>query len=422
MADVKALKKDVCDAIDGMSSELIRISHEIHAHPELNFQEHFAAKILTEAVEKADLPVERKACGLDTAYISEFGSGDGSVGILSEYDALPGIGHACGHNIIAVTGLGASIALSKLGAKLPGVVRYLGTPAEEGGGGKELMAREGAFDGLDGAMMVHPAGMNLATMPCLAMTCARVTYRGRTAHASAMPHRGINALDALVLAYQGVAQLRQQIKPTNRLHAIIKDGGQAMNVIPERAVGVFCVRGVDMKDVIRLKERVQGCFEGAALSTGCEAEIEWDMVSFTDMKTSWPMARAYQENAEGLGREFIPLETLPASMAGSTDMGNISHRVPSIHPMIASAPLNVTIHNPEFTKWAKSDLGDQAAIDGAKSLAMTAIDYLTDADMRALAAEEFKSTKEDSDYTVEHCFNPDGTFVLQEAFGGGCGC
>ena len=236
------LKKQVCDVIDTMAGELVEASHAIHANPEIAFEETFAHGLLTDKVAEHGLEVERHACGLDTAFISSFGAdnkGDATVGILSEYDALPGIGHACGHNIIATTGLGAALALSKLGGDLPGRVRYLGTPAEESGNGKELMARQGAFDGLDAAMMVHPAGVDLITMPSLAVNEVRVTYTGKPSHASAMPHAGINALDGLVTAYQSIAQLRQHIKQSERIHGIFNEAGLAPNIVPDRAVGTF---------------------------------------------------------------------------------------------------------------------------------------------------------------------------------------
>src|SRR5690348_7981650 len=233
---LESLKKDVASAVDCMAAELLALSHAIHDEPELALEEVKAAARLTGAVEAHDLPVQREAFGLKTAYVSEFGNGDGpSVAILSEYDALPGIGHACGHNIIATSGYGAAIALSKLNGRLPGRVRYLGTPAEERYGGKEIMAREGAFEKCDAAMMIHPSNLNLVTMPCIAICDANVVYHGRAAHASAMPHRGLNALDAVVTAYQAIAQLRQHIKNTDRIHGIIIDGGLAANIVPERA-------------------------------------------------------------------------------------------------------------------------------------------------------------------------------------------
>jgi metal-dependent amidase/aminoacylase/carboxypeptidase family protein len=217
-----------------------------------------------------------------------------------------------------------------------------------------------------------------------------VTYHGEAAHASSMPHRGINALDALVQAYAAIAALRQHIKPTERLHGIITNGGLAPNIVPDEAAGRFYVRARDAEELEPLKRRVQACFESGALATGARLTADWGDVDYLDMNTCWPLAAAYQANAEALGREFFPHEKLPASVAGSTDMGNVSHRVPSIHPMIAAAPPHCTIHNAEFTKWAGSETGDRAALDGAKALAMTAIDFLTDADLRARVDAAFK--------------------------------
>jgi len=417
MTNAATLKKQACDAIDAMSDELISISHEIHANPELAFKEFKAAALLSDRIEKEGLPVKRAAFGLETAYVSEFGSKGPNVAILSEYDALPSIGHSCGHNIIATTGLGATLALAKLNGSLPGRIRYLGTPAEEQGGGKELMAQDGAFDGLDAAMMVHPAGVDLATMPCICVSEVEVSYAGKSAHASAMPHAGINALDALILAYQAVAQLRQHIKPTERIHGIINEGGVAPNIVPDRASGTFYVRAADAIELAALKKRVHACFEAGALATGCRADIQWAKADYLDMKTSWPIADAYEANARTLGRDFFPLSKMPSGSAGSTDMGNVSHRVPSIHPMIASAPPSVVIHNPEFAKWAGSEMGDKACIDGAKSLAMTAIDFMLDKNMQAAAKAGFAETAESSARSVHAAYNAEGTIAL-----GGCGC
>ena len=416
------LKKQVCDAIDAMRSELIDASHAIHANPEIAFEETFAHGLLTDKVEAHGLNVERHACGLDTAFISQFGSGDVEVGILSEYDALPGIGHACGHNIIATTGLGASLALAKLGAKLPGRVRYLGTPAEESGNGKELMARQNAFDGLDAAMMVHPAGVDLITMPSLAVNEVRVTYTGKPSHASAMPHAGINALDGLVTAYQSIAQLRQHIKQSERIHGIFNEAGLAPNIVPDRAVGTFYVRAENGMALADLKKRVQNCFQAGALAAGCEVQIDWALGDYLEIKDSWPIAERYQQNAESLGRDFFPLDKLPLSGAGSTDMGNISHRVPSIHPMIACAPPSVVIHNPEFAKWAGSEKGDKAVIDGAKSLAMTAIDVLTDPQLMQTAKSQFDETAEFSAQSLVAAWHGEGGHGDGDAALGGCGC
>jgi amidohydrolase len=387
----QTLKQQVRDSVDLMRDDLLSVSHEIHANPELAFEEHHAAEVLQGAVTRAGLDVRPGAYGLETAFESEFGpEGGATVALLAEYDALPGIGHACGHNLIATAALGAALALHALGERLPGRVRLLGTPAEERGGGKELMARHGAFEGIDAALMVHPAGIDLVTMPCIAIAEVEVHYRGEAAHASSMPHRGINALDALVQAYNAIAALRQHIKPTERLHGIITDGGQAPNIVPDHAAGRFYVRARNADELEPLKLRVQGCFEAGASATGAELTADWGEVDYLDMNTCWPLAEAYKANAEALGREFFPWDKLPASVAGSTDMGNVSWRVPSIHPMIAAAPPHCTIHNAEFAKWAGSDMGDRAALDGAKALAMTALDYLGDADLRARIDTAFK--------------------------------
>jgi amidohydrolase len=209
--DAESLKKDVGAAIDSLRAELLGLSHAIHGEPELALEEFKAAKRLSDAVESHGIPVQREAFGVKTGFAAEFGRDGPNIAILSEYDALPGIGHACGHNIIATTAYGAAMALSKLGARLPGRVRYLGTPAEERFGGKEIMAREGAFEKVDAAMMIHPSNLNMVTMPCIAISEVEVVYHGRSAHASAMPYRGLNALDAVVTAYQAIAQLRQHI-------------------------------------------------------------------------------------------------------------------------------------------------------------------------------------------------------------------
>ena len=322
-----------------------------------------------------------------------------------------------GHNIIATTGLGASLALAKLGVNLPGRVRYLGTPAEERGGGKELMAQAGAFDHLDAAMMVHPAGVDLITMPCICVCEVVVTYRGKSAHASAVPHAGLNALDALVTAYQSIAQLRQHIKSTDRIHGIITKGGSAPNIVPDETEGLFYVRGAFAEDLAALKARVQACFEAGALATGCTADIRWSKVNFLDLKTSMPLAGSYEANMLSLGRTFFPMSKMPSGSAGSTDMGNVSHRVPSIHPMISCAPPNVVIHNPEFAKWAGSETGDKACIDGAKALAMTALDYMTDATLRSTMRDEFNATASASTRAVDYAYDPKGFIEI-----GGCGC
>jgi len=255
------------------------------------------------------------------------------------------------------------------------------------------MARNGAFDKTDAAIMMHPAGINLATMPCICVAEVRAVYQGRSAHASAMPHRGVNALDGLLLAYQALSNLRQHIQHTERIHGIITEGGQAPNIVPDRASGEFYVRAANANELEVLKPRVQACFEAGAKGSGSDVETTWGEVDYLDLNTNWPLAERFQHNAEALGRDFFPYEKLGSAGAGSTDMGNVSHRVPSIHPMLAAAPPNVVIHNPEFEKWAGGEMGDQAALDGAKALAMTAFDFLNDPALQQASQQAFDVSK-----------------------------
>ncbi len=386
------LKDAVREAVDARRAELLGLSRAIHARPELAFEEHEAVRLLVAALRGAGIDARPGSHGLPTAFAAEFGcEGAPCVALLAEYDALPGIGHACGHNLIATAAVGAGIALASLGSRLPGRVRVLGTPAEEHGCGKELLARRGAFEGVDAALMIHPAGVNLVSMPCIAMAELEVVFHGQAAHAAAMPERGVNALDAMMLSYQGIAALRQHIRSSERVHGIVTDGGQAPNVVPERSAGRFYVRAADFQDLAPLKARVEACFRAGALATGADLELAWGEADYRDIHANEPLATAFRRNAESLGREFLPLEKLPPGLQGSTDLGNVSYRLPAIHPMLAAAPVHVTIHNPEFAKWAGSDLGDAAALDGAKALAMTALDFFCDAELRRRAREAFEA-------------------------------
>ncbi len=390
-----AINDAIIDRIDELADTLIGASHAIHGNPELAFEEHFACATLTSALKDQGLEAETGVFTLETAFEASLNDhADGpTVAILAEYDALPGIGHACGHNIIATTALGATFGLQAVAEQLPGRIRLLGTPAEEKGGGKELMARAGAFDGVDAAMMIHPAGVNLASMPCICVAEVEVIYHGRSAHASAMPHKGINALDGLLLAYQAISNLRQHIRDNERIHGIVTEGGAAPNIVPDLASGQFYVRAANAEDLAKLKPRVQACFEAGAKGSGCEVEVNWAGVDYLDLNTNWPLADQFQKHAEAIGRDFIDFEQAKGFGAGSTDMGNVSHRVPSIHPMLAVAPPNVVIHNPEFTRWAASEKGDAAVIDGAKALALTAADYLTSPALQHDAKHAYEVSK-----------------------------
>jgi amidohydrolase len=367
----EALKAQATARIDAERDALLELSARIHAHPELCHGEERAAAWLTEYLEQRGFAVERGAYGLPTAFAARAGSGRPRVAVLCEYDALPGIGHGCGHNIIAAAGAGAGIGLAAVAAAAGGSVVVLGTPAEEGGGGKIHMAREGAFADVDAAMMIHPAGLDLIAMGCLAVSAVEVVYRGRAAHAAAAPSAGINALDALVTAYQSIAQLRQHIRQSERIHGIITDGGQAPNIVPERAAGVFYVRAATDKRVARLKQRVESCFHAGALATGAECHVRVISEDYSDLWTNAPLAAVYQANLERLGRTIV---ATPSDVPGSTDMGNVSKLLPAIHPMIAVAPSRVALHTKEFAEYAASESGQKGVLDGAKVLAMTGID------------------------------------------------
>ena len=390
---IGGLKEWACARVDAERPSLIELSLRIHGTPELSFGEHRAAAWLSEYLEGAGFAVERGAYGLPTAFAARLGSGSPRVAILCEYDALPAIGHACGHNIIAAAGAGAAVGLVDLIEESGGSVLVLGTPAEEGGGGKILMARQGAFDGVDAAMMVHPAGADLPAMHVLALSQVEVEYLGRAAHASAFPHRGINALDALVTAYQGIAQLRQHIRHSEGIHGIITDGGQAPNVVPERAAGLFCIRAATAPRLAQLKVRVTACFEAGALSSGARLNVRTVGEDYADMSTNQPLAAAYTANMERLGRSLMRSAEVSAAVAGSTDMGNVSKLVPAIHPMVAVSPPAVPLHSAEFAQWAASNDGHRAVVDGAKALAMTAIDVLCDSAVRTAVHAAFAADR-----------------------------
>lgn len=387
---IEELKQSACDAIDARRDELIHLSVAIHRQPELKFEEHHASAALAEYLGRQGFAVEKSAHGLATAFRATRGQGRPAVAVLCEYDALPGIGHACGHNIIAAAGVGAAAGLAALSDQCPGAVVVLGTPGEEGGGGKILMSRAGAFDDLDAAMMIHPAGRELSKMPSLAVVQLIVEYRGTAAHASAAPHLGANALDAIVTAYNAIAQLRQHIRSTERIHGVITDGGRVPNIVPDRAAGWFYVRAANHEDLQILRDRVLRCFHAGADATGTEVSVHTPSPEYAELSANAPLTNAYIKNLARLGR--VPdVEDDGNAIVASTDMGNVSHLLPSLHPMIAVAPAHVPLHSSEFAEYAASESGHQGVIDGAKALAMTALDVLTDAELRAAMHAEFSA-------------------------------
>jgi amidohydrolase len=386
---VDDLKQRVVADVDGRAAALLDASHRIHAHPELGFEEHYAHDLLTSILVDAGLDTERGAYDVATAFRARGGSGPGpTVAILCEYDALPEIGHACGHNVIASAGLGAALAAASVVEAAGGRLVVLGTPAEEGGGGKIVMARRGAFDGIDAALMVHPADADLLAMSTIAVQQLEAVYEGKAAHASAFPWEGRNALDAAVLGYLGVAALRQHIRPTERVHGVFTKGGDKPNIVPKQAATFWFVRSDTLASLEVLKPRVLAGLEAGAVATGCTMRHEWDDHPYADVRDNAALQRAFAANAATLGRELAPPDG-GHKVVGSTDMGNVSYLVPSIHPMLQVAPPGIPIHSPEFTRYAGGDEGDRAVIDGAKALALTVVDLWADGALLAQARQEF---------------------------------
>lgn len=384
-------KEQMCAEVDQRAGMLTKVAREIHARPELAFEERFAAEMLVTALTDEGIGVVHGAFGLDTAFSATAGVGGPTVAVVCEYDALPGIGHACGHNIIAATGLGAGLAAAALADRLGGRVKILGTPAEEGGGGKALMIDAGAFADVDAAVMVHPAGSELLKMNAIAVQQVIASYRGRSAHAAAAPQEGRNALDAAVLGYSNVAALRQHTREDERIHGVFLEAGERPNVVPARASSHWYLRSGTLAGLDELMPRVAACLEAGALAAGCEVDLEWLQPRYADMRDNAPMLELYCENARALGR--LPLEPDgDTAVIGSTDMGNVSYVVPSIHPMIAVSPPEVSIHTDEFATWSHSDVADRAVLDGAKALAMTVADLWARPEALDSAREAFETS------------------------------
>ncbi len=368
------MKQQVCADIDSRSADLISISHEIHAHPELNFEEKFAHDILTQYIADSKLKVNRGAFELDTAFDVSVRGGDGpTVAVICEYDALPGIGHACGHNIIATAGLGAGVALSAVAELCGGNLRLMGTPAEEGGGGKVEMARKGAFKNIDAAMMIHPSDRDLARMNAIAIQQLFVRFAGLAAHAAVSPDKGKNALDAAVLGYMNVAAMRQHIRPTERVHGIFTKAGEKPNIVPREAEMDWYVRSDTIETLQPLKARIAKCLEAGAMAADCTISFDWQKNTYADLVDNLPLLTSYVQNSAQLGRD-LTTDLLPGTGGGSTDMGNLSYLVPSIHPMLQVAPHGVSLHSAQFAEFTASKDADKAILDGAKIMAMTAID------------------------------------------------
>jgi amidohydrolase len=387
---IAALKTSVIGEIDTRSRQLGELSRKIHANPEEAFQEFKAAAWLTEYLEENGFSVEKGICKLPTAFRGRYGTGEPVIAILAEYDALPKLGHACGHNLIATSAIAAGVASKRVVDELGGSIMVMGTPGEELYGGKAIMVSRGAFDDVDMAMIVHPGGGNRVVMKTLACETLEVEFLGRAAHAAAQPEAGINALEAMIQSYNAINSLRQHIREKARINGIITDGGEAPNIIPAHTAASFIVRAEDDIYLDELKKKVISCFVGAARATGAKLKYRW-REHYAAMFSNLTLARLFESNMKALGRSVhLGDDTV---MNFSTDVGNVSQLVPTIQPLVAIAPDDVLIHTPDFARAAASEEALRCLLDAAKAMAMVVADLLGNLKIVAKAREEFRKSR-----------------------------
>jgi amidohydrolase len=368
----------VSAAVDGAADDLVALSHAISADPELAYEEHRAAARCADLLEKHGFDVDRGAYGLPTAFAARAGSRGPHVVVCAEYDALPGVGHACGHNVIAASAVGAGLALLPMVDEVGLRVTVLGTPAEEMGGGKVDLILAGAFEGVDAAMMIHPTPYDDHDSAGLAIEEWRVVYTGRASHASSNPELGLNALDGVVQGYTALAMLRQHLRPLQQVHGVIVDGGQAANVVPERAEASYFLRAASMEDLDDLRRRARACLEGAATATGTTVDIRTEGHVYEPVSAHPGLVAAFGAACEAIGRPYTPYPQ--DEPGGSTDFGNVSRLVPAVHADLAVHSSPAVNHQHEFAAACVREAGDRTMLEGAKALALTACAVATDLD------------------------------------------
>ena len=388
-------KTRTAEAVDRLADDLERLSHQIHANPELAFNEVKAAAWLTEFLDKCGAQVERGVGGLPTAFIATIpGTGPGpTIAIMAEYDALPNIGHACGHNIIATSGAGAGAALAAALKTLPfnGRIQVIGTPAEEGGAGKVKLMEAGVFKDVAAAMMIHGRCGTQVWRPSLGIIKVKCEFFGKAAHASSWPWSGVNALNAVIQLFVSLDQMRQQVRPEARIHGVITKGGDQANIIPEYTAAEFYLRAPTKDYCKELLRRFEGCAQGAATATGCRVAVTADSIIHDPLKPNVAMATLFEKNLE---RIDFPVDPDDGEAGyGSTDCGNVSQALPTIHPYIRISPDGIPGHSREFAEWAKSPIARQGMVAAAKALAMTALDLLAHPEELARAKQQFATTK-----------------------------
>ncbi|MGM0788576.1 M20 family metallopeptidase [Bacillus infantis] len=388
------MKEIIQNEIEKNKQEFINISTYIGENPELGHEEFKSSAILIETLEKHGFSIEKGTCGLPTAFRAVYDSGiaGAAIGLMAEYDALPEVGHACGHNLIGTMAIAAGIGLSKAVGETGGKVIVYGTPAEETKGGKVTMAENGIFDELDVAMMVHPLSKYLKSGRSLAMDAIQFEFFGKSAHAAASPEKGINALDAVLQTFNSINALRQHITSDARIHGIIPEGGKAANVVPDYASAQFYVRASSRSYVNELVEKVKACAQGAALQTGAEMKASFYEFSYDDMQTNQQLSDAFTKELIGLGVDPGEIHE-DRDGSGSLDMGNVSQAVPSIHPYIKICNEDFACHTHEFREAAMSSQAQEAMILGAKAMALTGYEILASEELLQSIKEEFKKKK-----------------------------
>ncbi|KAF9274740.1 hypothetical protein BGZ68_000406 [Mortierella alpina] len=427
---------DAKEAIDSHSASLRELSLQIHGNPELGYEEVFAHRVLTDYLETKGFKVTRHAYDINTAFVAEYespaaiaaaasGKKVKNIGFCSEYDALPGIGHACGHNLIAIAGVAAALGVMAVLQKhnLEGRIRLIGTPAEETTGGKIPLIEKGAFDGLDACMMTHPAPADVVYATILSVGGVLVEYFGKASHASASPWEGVNALDAMVTAYNGIGLLRQQSAPTSRVHCIITNGGQAANIIPDYAAGKILYRATSAENHTKIHNNVLRILNAAAESTGCTVKITEEM-EYQPVPHNEHLAARYAQYTTDLGVKYPSRAAQEAAPSGSTDMGNVAHYVPGIHPVYNLSNLDSIIdptisnHSIEFTAKAKTEVAHLATLRSAKGLAMTGLDVLLEDGFAEAVKADFEQNVGNSGVSSLKQMKS----ALAAVSAGGCGC
>jgi amidohydrolase len=389
--DIAKIKDGIVKDIDRGAPALREISRKIHDNPETAMEERQASAWLCAYLEKYGFKLEKGIYGLPTAFRAKYGKGKPAIAFLAEYDALPGVGHGCGHNLIATSSIAAGMAARCAADALGGTVIVYGTPGEEMAGGKAIMATRGAFRDADIAMEVHPGGGHHIVMNALACQNLEVEFFGKAAHAAGEPENGVNALAALILAYNAIDALRQHVREKARIHGVITDGGALANIVPAHTAASFMVRARENDYLDILEQKVIDCFTGAAVATGAELKYKWDDERYTALKNNLALGHLFQKNMAALGKR-IPMGE-HSKFGGSTDVGNVSQLIPTIHPTVSVAPESVATHSPDFTRAAASSGAFDNMLAAAKAMAMTAVDLLAGPETLAKVRAEFKKSK-----------------------------